>query len=331
MLKLNVQFAGTLQYQLQLSEVLSTVLQGSHEDLSALLLTDVENGRYGTIFISQCRYVCGADLKDAAGTQIATGYEALKIICGLVSANFKYVTAPAEYFENADLSLNIEMTKILTCLPRLPNDWSELQSADSLLDRVFSAEDNASKPSIVRREKPAETPAKKSDWHSVPVPRSTPDNPEEDAEAKYATLEERALAELGPPGSKIKKKKTSFIMKVIRRIGFFFYSAYSAPAHLLKQLALPVILPLLAIALLYQLSIFLAPKFRALRLPPTPSIRHSIPERAVRSAPVYRAPQPRKALPIQLPHPAANPETTPASAPAPGAIQHRRAYQTTPQ
>ncbi len=306
-------------------------MEGSREDLSALLLTDVDNGRYGTIFISQSRYVCGADLKDAAGAQIDTGYEALKIICALVSANFKYVTAPAEYFEKAELTLNIEIIKILSYLPRLPADSAELQSVESLLDRVFSTEANASKPSEVRRE-PAPKPKKKSDWHSVPMPH-TADKYEEDVEVKYATLEERALAELGPPGSRVKKKKTSFIMKVIRRIGFFFYSAYTAPAHVLKRLALPVILPLLAIALLYQLSIFLAPKFRALKLPSTPAMKHALPERAVRSAPVYRAPQPHKAQPSQVPHPAAYSETTPASVPVPvpGAIQHRHAYQSTPQ
>ncbi len=316
-------------------------MEGSPEDHSALLLTDVENGRHGRIFITQSRYVSGADLQDANGVQIGTGYEALKTICGLVSANFKYFTAPIEYFEKAELTLNIEITKILDHLPRLPADSAELQSVDSLLDRVFSTEANVSKPSEVRRE-PGPKPTKKSDWHSVPVPR-TADKYEEDTEVKYATLEERALAELGPPGSRTKKKKTSFMMKVIRRIGFFFYSAYTAPAHVLKQLALPVILPLLALALLYQLGIFLAPKFRALKLPSTPAMRHAVPERAVRSAPVYRAPQPHKAQPSQVPHhptaysdvgvgsvphPAAYSEPTPTSVPA---IQHRHAYQSTEQ
>ena len=121
---MSVQFTGTLQYQLQLSEVLRRIMEGNPDGLSALTLTNDQNGQNGQIFFIQSQYVCGAVLKDARGTQIETGYGALKILCGMISANFQYLTEPQKYLENVDLTLNIEIAKILEYLPRLPDDSS---------------------------------------------------------------------------------------------------------------------------------------------------------------------------------------------------------------
>jgi hypothetical protein len=349
-------------------------MEGAPENLSALLLTDEPNGRHGTIFISEGRYVSGADLKDANYVQISTGYDALKTISGLVTANFKYITAPPAFFQNAELTLNIEIEKILLCLPELPEDASEFHDSDSLLDRVFSPDvSTLAKPARVmpdldlepgpdpEQEQPQEQPQeqkspvspakkKKTTWHSVPVPR-TVEPIEEEPGPRYTSLEERALQEVGPPGTQGgKKKKKSFLFKIIQRIGYFFYSLITAPAHMLKKLAKPVILPLCAIAVLWQIWTFVEPKIRAIKLPSQPAARHSAPERGVRSAPVYHAPQPRRTAPAALPFTQmpGHPYTPPVQGPTiqhhalppvepayvtpaePLPLPHRRAYQAAP-
>lgn len=355
---LNVQFAGTLKYQLQLSEVLRRVMEGQPEALSALLLTDEQNGRHGTICISQSRYISGAELKNSEYERICTGYEALKIIAGLVSANFKYIIAPPEFFENTELTLNIEIEKILLCLPELPEDVSELQDSDSLLDRVF-ASDELAVPSVMAAEvqvpateEKSNNPKKKPTWHSVPVKAAAQvfadeqdeDEEEEEPKRKYTTMEQRALQELGPPSAYRIKKKKPLIYRVGKRIGYFFYSLYTAPAHAIKM-AMPVLIPLLVIGVLYQVWNFVSPMVRNFKLPTTPpaTAKHQAPasDRPVRSAPAYHVPAVRHAAAA---HPAATsntititqpvdnkpivPYTTPENPPI---YPHRRAYQVVPQ
>jgi hypothetical protein len=335
-------------------------MEGAPENLSALLLTDEPNGRHGTIFISEGRYVSGADLKDADYVQISTGYEALRILSGLVTANFKYITAPPEFFQKAELTLNIEIEKILLCLPELPEDVSEFQDSDSLLDRVFSPDASTSaKPTQVIPESELENPVspakkKKTTWHSVPVAHMV-EPVEEEPGPRYTSLEERALQEVGPPGAYgKKKKKKSFLFRIIQRIGYFFYSLITAPAHMLKKLAKPVLLPLFAIALLWQIWTFIEPKIRAFKFPSAPAARHSAPEHTARSAPVYHAPQLHRTAPTALPytllpttmpghpytppiqgatgqHPALAPVEPAYVTPAePLPLPHRRAYQAAP-
>ncbi|MBI2812225.1 MAG: hypothetical protein HYX67_15540 [Candidatus Melainabacteria bacterium] len=347
---MNVQFAGTLQYQLQLSEVLRRVMEGQPESLSALLLTDEHNGRHGTICIAQSRYISGAELKDGEYQRIATGYEALKIIAGLVSANFKYITAPPEFFENTELTLNIEIEKLLLCLPELPQDVSELQDSDSLLDRVFS-QDEVTAATPVKVLAPSEPRKKKATWHSVPVSRAAEvfvaEEPEEEPPKKYTTMEQRALAELGPPGVQKMKKKKSWIFRLFKRIGYFFYSLYTAPVHVIKKLAKPIAL-LVAVVVVYQAWIFLEPMIRGMKLTLLPAPKHqtTAPEHVVRSAPTYHAPAVHRSNSSSTPHPynpTSNtititqpvvenkpivPYTTPEVLPV---YPHRRAYQVVPQ
>ena len=355
---MNVQFAGTLQYQLQLSEVLRRVMEGQPEALSALLLTDEQNGRHGTICISQSRYISGAELKNGEYQRICTGYEALKIIAGLVSANFKYITAPPEFFENTELTLNIEIEKLLICLPELPDDVSELQDSDSLLDRVFDTNEIAApKPGANEPPSPPEPTKKRPTWHSVPVSRAAEvfvqqfeeeNFEEEEPKKKYTTMEQRALQELGPPGVQKMRKKKSWIARFIQRIGYFFYSLYTAPVHAIKKLAKPVILPLIAIAAIYQAWVFLAPMVRGFKMPTAPpAAKHATaaPDHVVRTAPAYHAPAVHRSAPSSTGHPynpVSNtititqpvetkpivPYTTPENPPN---YPHRRAYQVVPQ
>lgn len=349
---LNVQFAGTLKYQLQLSEVLRRVMEGQPEPLSALLLTDEQNGRHGTICISQSRYISGAELKDAQYERISTGYEALKTIAELVSANFKYITAPPEFFENTELNLNIEIEKLLVCLPELPSDISALQDTDSLLDRVFSSDEvSPVKPVELRTPKPE--PKKKPTWHSVPVRVAAEvfanddddDEEEEEAKPRYATMEERALQELGPPRTPKVRKKKPWYVKISRRIGFFFYSLYTAPAHVIKNLMKPVIIPLVVIGVLWQAWNMFGSTIRNFKLPTAPPVKKqaSAPDRSAgRSANIYHAPVVHhNAAPV---HPAVSntititqpvpenkpivPYTTPENPPL---YPHRRAFQVVPQ
>lgn len=349
---MNVQFAGTLKYQLQLSEVLRRVMEGQPEPLSALLLTDEANGRHGTICISQSRYISGAELKNGDYERISTGYEALKVIAGLVSANFKYITAPPEFFENTELTLNIEIEKLLLCLPALPDDVSELQDQDSLLDRVFSPDEvEVVKP--VEVPAPAAAPRKKSTWHSMPVRVAAEmfaekEDEEEVLEApkrQYTTMEQRALLELGPPSANKKRKKKSLGHRILKRIGYFFYSLYTAPMHVIKRLAKPVILPLVAITVLYQAWVFLSPMIRNFKwtgTPPATKHQAAVPDRPVRSAPVYHAPAVRHNPSashaadnntITITQPVVEnkpivPYTTPENPPL---YPHRRAYTVVPQ
>lgn len=352
-LTLNVQFAGTLQYQMQLSKVLTRVMEGQPEPLSALLLTDEQNGRHGTICISQSRYISGAELKDGDYQRISTGYEALKTIAGLVSANFQYITAPPEFFENTELTLNIEIDKILLCLPNLPEDLSELQDSDSLLDRVFDpGEITAAAP--VKIPEPVQSTKKKSTWHSVPVSRAAEvfaaepeEEEEEEPKKKYTTMEQRALEELGPPGVEKVRKKKSWLGKLLQRIGYFFTSLYTAPAHVFRKLAKPVILPIVVIAVVYQAWIFLSPMMRGIKvnlLPEPPKHQATTPEHVVRSTPAYHAPAPHRssssahsvtptANTITITQPVVEnkpivPYTTPENPPM---YPHRRAYQVVPQ
>lgn len=352
---MNVQFAGTLRYQLQLSEVLRRVMEGQPEPLSALLLNDEQNGRHGTICISQSRYICGAELKNGQFERISTGYEALKEIARLVSANFKYITAPPEFFENTELTLNIPIEKLLVCLPELPAEASELHDSDALLDRVFDSDEIPVIKPVEVPDPAASKPKKKSTWHSMPVriaaevfAQEEEDEPEteeeEEPKIRYTTMEERALMELGPPsGAKVRKKKPWYY-KSLKRIGYFFYSLYTAPMHVIRNLAKPVILPLVAIAVLYQAWNILSPMVRNFKFAPPPSPKHqaTVPDRPARSAPVYRAPVARRSAPAA--HPADSdtititqpvvenkpivPYTTPVNPPV---YPHRRAYQVVPQ
>lgn len=347
---MNVQFAGTLKYQLQLSEVLRRVMEGQPEPLSALLLTDEQNGRHGTICISQSRYISGAELKDAQYQRISVGYEALKTIAELVSANFKYITAPPEFFENTELNLNIEIEKMLVCLPALPADISELQDSDSLLDRVFSSDEVSPLQPVEVRTAP-EPVKKKSTWHSVPVRIAAEvfaddddDEEEEETKPRYATMEERALQELGPPRTPKVRKKKPWYVRISKRIGFFFYSLYTAPAHVIKNLMKPVILPLILLGVLYQAWNFFGPSIHNFKFPTAPPTKHqsSAPDRPARSAPVYHTPaahhstapaHPAVSNTITITQPVPDnkpivPYTTPENPPL---YPHRRAFQVVPQ
>ncbi len=336
---------------MQLSKVLRRVMEGQPVPLSALLLTDEQNGRHGTICISESRYISGAELKDGNYQRISTGYEALKTIAELVSANFQYITAPPEFFENTELTLNIEIEKILLCLPNLPQDISELQTSESLLDRVFS-HDEITAATPVKIPEPSQPQKKKSTWHSVPVSRAAevfaeeePD--EEEPKKRYTTMEQRALEELGPPGVQKMRKKKSWLSKVFKRIGYFFYSLYTAPAHVFRKLAKPVILPIVAIALVYQAWILLEPMVRGMKLtllPAPPKHQSTAPEHVVRSTPSYHAPVHHSssssahavtptANTITITQPVVEnkpivPYTTPENPPM---YPHRRAYQVVPQ
>lgn len=339
---------------MQLSKVLRRVMEGQPEPLSALLLTDEQNGRHGTICISESRYISGAELKDAAYNRISTGYEALKTISELVSANFQYITAPPAFFENTELTLNIEIEKILLCLPNLPKDVSELQSSESLLDRVFS-HDEVTAAIPVKIPEPSQPTKKKSTWHSVPVSRAAEVFAEEEAEEfeepkkKYTTMEQRALEELGPPGVQKMRKKKSWMGKLFRRIGYFFYSLYTAPAHVFRKLAKPVILPIVAIALVYQAWVLFSPMVRGMKvtlIPAAPKHQTSAPpEHVVRSTATYHAPAVHRSSSssAHAATPTANtitiiqpvvenkpivPYTTPENPPM---YPHRRAYQVVPQ
>lgn len=351
---MNVQFAGTLRYQLQLSEVLRRVMEGQPEPLSALLLNDEQNGRHGTICISQSRFICGAELKNGQFERISTGYEALREIARLVSANFKYITAPPEFFENTELTLNIPIEKLLVCLPDLPANASEFQDSDALLDRVFASDEVPVAKPVEIPTPEANKPRKKATWHSMPVriaaevfAEEEEDEPEaEEAEPKvrYTTMEERALMELGPPSTNKVRKKKPWYYKFLKRIGYFFYSLYTAPMHVIRNLAKPVILPLIVIAVLYQAWNFLSPMVRNFKFAAPPSSKHqaTAPDRPTRTAPVYRAPVARRNAPaprqtdsntITITQPVVEnkpivPYTTPENPPL---YPHRRAYQVVPQ
>ncbi|HEY9733268.1 MAG TPA: hypothetical protein V6C89_15220 [Drouetiella sp.] len=350
-LPLNIEFAGTLQYQLQLSEVLRRVTEGTPEPLSGLLLNDEVNGRHGTIVISQSRFVTGAELKDENYNQIATGYQALRQICQLVSAQFKYVTAKPEFFEKLELTLHIEIEQLLQCLPDLPQDLSELQDTDSLLDKVFHPEETPVVKPIEPKVEAPEPKKKRKTWHSVPV-RKAEEIYEKETEPRFATMEERAMAEIGPPGTQFKKKQKPFLVRLIERIGNFFYSAYSAPVYILKKLALPVFVPLLAIVVIWQVWGFVSAKMRGVKLIPSAPVaaRKPSPERSARSAPVYHAPQPQRHYatapashvtfdsshpPLDLPTQSRVIQTPPPAAPYETPTEtlnlpHRRAYQAAP-
>lgn len=331
-------------------------MEGQPEALSALLLTDEQNGRHGTICISESRYISGAELKNGEYQRISTGYEALKIIAGLVTANFKYITAPPEFFENTELNLNIEIEKLLLCLPHLPQDVSELQDSDSLLDRIFSHQEVRA-ATAVELAAPSQPQKKKSTWHSVPVSRAAEvfvneeeeeeEKEKEEPQKKYTTMEQRALAELGPPGVQKMKKKKPWIFRFCKRIGYFFYSLYTAPAHVIKKLAKPIAV-LVAIVVVYQAWVFLEPMIRGMKLTllPSPKRQTAAPERVVRSAPTYHAPAVHHSNSSSTAHPynpSSNtititqpavenkpivPYTTPDVLPV---YPHRRAYQVVPQ
>ena len=95
--KMNVLFTGSLNYQLQLSEVLSRLMERQSDGLTALQLADEKNGSSGHIYISDSRYVCGADLIDA-NQAVHTGYNALKIVCGMVFDRVRLYQRPRKIF-----------------------------------------------------------------------------------------------------------------------------------------------------------------------------------------------------------------------------------------
>ena len=210
-----IAFKGTISYQTLLSEVLKRILKKGRKGMISIQLTDPTRERQGNIYISHSKFICGADLRVppyTTSTSISRkGYEALKVLCTMASAEYKVITGPPTYFEDADVSLNVRISSIISLIPKLPDELELLTDQDKLLNRVFSGTENLGliEPALVTKEgislpMPAAqdwTPLEQSDVITTP-PQA---NKMSDAVAKLAKeLSKPATQAPAPPNQSFK-------------------------------------------------------------------------------------------------------------------------------
>jgi hypothetical protein len=182
-----IAFKGTISYQTLLSEVFKRILKKGRKGMISILLTDTSRERQGNIYISHSKFICGADLRlppYTTRTSISRkGYEALKVLCSMATAEYKVVTGPEKYFEDADVSLNVRISSIIALIPKLPDDLDVLTNEDKLLNRVFSSTDTIGA---------LEPEAAKNAGIDLPMPATLNWTPLEEPPAKPASPSNRA-------------------------------------------------------------------------------------------------------------------------------------------
>jgi hypothetical protein len=132
-----IDFQGKLSFENRLAAVLERIFERPQEGGIAILrLTDDVSNRTGEIGFLKGKYVCRAVLREkSSGKELCSGYKALRLVCGIASADYVYLTSSKDF--GGDLNLNIDLQSVIKLLPNLPEDRTELQNDEFTLNRIF--------------------------------------------------------------------------------------------------------------------------------------------------------------------------------------------------
>jgi hypothetical protein len=343
-----VDFHGRLSFEIRLAAVLERIVERPQEaGIAILRLTDTVSNRTGEIRFLKGKYICGAILREkSSGQELCSGYEALRLVCGIASADFVYLTKSKD--SGGDLNLNIELQSVIKLLPNLPEDRTQLQNDEFTLNRIFST--STTRQGIPVMQEPngvISSPDMSGDgWKSaarmplVPWADSSMDQINassgefDDTETPQTpSLLERAEQEIGnvpDPGP----PQLSQAQKLLQKPTYFAMNVLTATGQVTKVAAIVVAIFVVIGGLVYSVK-------HAFQVKPTlPQQQHAAAP-AVRQTPVYikhstrvyavRRPASAAAQSATIRgQSSAVPGVAGAGALPSGATPHRRAYQTYP-
>jgi len=130
-----VLFEGHLSYEVPLVNVLQQVLTSQMQGATVLQLADPLTGARGDILINDSRVLVGAQMYEPK----AMGYPALKTLCAFALADFRLVQPDAAKANRGDHSLNLDIERILDLIPNLPEDPNHIENP---LERIFNNNDS---------------------------------------------------------------------------------------------------------------------------------------------------------------------------------------------
>ncbi len=270
-------FEGHLSYEVPLVDVLRQVLETQLTGPTVLQLADPMTGARGDILIENCQTLVGAQMYEPK----AMGYPALKKLCEFALADYRLVQPDAAKANRGDHSLNLDIQRIMSLIPHLPEDPATIGDP---LERIFNNNGGDLKSVPVSPNMDMLSPAnatggfdalsvemvqaaRAENWRSLSVGGNERERTSSRKRSEFQTLSERMLDELAgnsPPepepeddnGQRAKIKYRA--SNPFRDPKTFLLTILS----LFKVLLPRVILPALALLFLYQGGTYLYKNYK---------------------------------------------------------------------
>lgn len=327
---------GHLSYEQPLGQVLQQILSSARAGSTVLQLADPMTGARGDILINDSRVLVGAQMYEPK----AMGYPALKTLCAFALADFRLVQPDAAKANRGDHSLNLEIDKMLKFLPELPESPDQI---DNPLERVFNNYSHVAGPAEPRvgRLDPGHETNYMEAFEQPPAPategwRSLRRNGNNGLDSTRAlrpelqSLADRVMDEL--PRSEVHHPATE--PERPTKIKYRASNPFQSPStffltifSLLKILIPRVVLPCLAIFVLYKGGTYVYEKYKDSKALNNSSNTAQPQHRSVVAAPVkslFPRAKPRLAAPVASVAVPVEPVAQPAHHAAPESVHAKQ-------
>jgi hypothetical protein len=344
-----VDFQGRLSFENRLAAVLERIVERPQEGGIAILrLTDDVSNRTGEIGFLKGKYVCRAVLREkSSGQELCSGYEALRLVCGIASADYVYLTNSKDF--GGDLNLNIDLQSVIKLLPNLPEDRTELQNDEFMLNRIFGTTTTRERipampmPSNVTSSTDMSSDGWKAAARTPLVPWADGSSMDrigassgdiDDTETTQSpSLQERAQQEIGDvpePGA----PQLSQAQRLLQRPTYFAMNVITATAQVTKVAAIIVAIFVVIGGLVYSIrhAFQIKPSLPQQQHAAAPAVRQT-PLYIKHSTRVFAVRKPASAAAQSVPTRGQSSGVPGVAEPGrltPDATPHRRAYQTYP-